>query len=139
MASKELTEKFINGLKNYNLSFDDIGNWAYCGGTSGRHKNYFNLRFPNKEIPSWTNKCVCGHTITENCYITNEERFLVLGNCCIKKFIPASTRTCENQNCRKPHKNRIVNRCNECRIGVCDKCNRGCSEQYKTCASCHFK
>jgi hypothetical protein len=34
------------------------------------------------------------------------------------------------------HKNRKVNRCKTCRIGVCDKCNRACDKRYPTCYYC---
>ena len=37
MPSLELTDKFIKGLKNYNLTYDEIknNNWKYCGGRIG--------------------------------------------------------------------------------------------------------
>jgi len=87
-------------------------------------------------LPEPTDECVCGHHIAENCYITDGERILILGICCIKKFIPKNTRTCEK--CEEPHKNRIVNRCNNCRIGVCDNCSKNCNESYKKCYNCAF-
>lgn len=135
---KQLTEKFILGLKKYNLSLEDIQktNWKYCGGDRGRHLNYYKLMFKDKSKPNHANKCVCGHEIKENCYITNGEQTLVLGNCCIKKFIIKNTRTCEM--CDKPHKNRKVNRCNDCRAGICDDCGKQCNEKYKKCYSCAF-
>ena len=135
----ELTEKFIKGLQNYDLTYDEIknNNWRYCGGSTGRHFNYFKLCFEDQNLPDSTNECVCGHRIKENCYITDEEHILVLGNCCIKKFIPKSSRTCEK--CGEPHKNRVVNRCYDCRIGICDKCNKPCDERYKKCYNCEFK
>jgi hypothetical protein len=134
----ELTNKFINGLKNYDLTYDDIlnNNWKYCGGRNGRHLNYFKLSCKNDNLPDYVNKCVCGHFIEENCFITNGNQILVLGNCCIQKFIPKSSRTCEN--CGEPHKNRIVNRCNYCRIGICDICNKKCNKLYKKCYHCAF-
>lgn len=132
----ELTNKFITGLKNYGLTYDDIknSNWKYCGGSTGRHLNYFKLVFSNYDLPEHTNECVCGHKIIENCYIRDGEQILVLGNCCIKKFIPKSSRTCEK--CETPHKNRVVNRCNNCRKGICDKCDKKCNKSYKTCYNC---
>ncbi len=135
---KHLTEKFISGLKKYNLSLEDIqkSNWKYCGGNKGRHLNYYKMMFKDKSLPKHEDKCVCGHDIKENCYITDGEQTLVLGNCCIKKFIIKNKRTCEI--CDKPHKNRKVNRCNECRVGICDDCNKPCNEKYKRCYSCTF-
>jgi len=115
LPSIELTERFIKGLQNYNLTYDEIvnGNWKYCGGRTGSHLNYFKISCKDDDLPEQVNECVCGHAISENCYITDGESILVLGNCCIKKFIPKSSRTCEN--CEAPHKNRTVNRCNKCR------------------------
>jgi hypothetical protein len=136
--SFSLTNKFIRGLKNYNLTYEEIKNsgWKYCGGNQCRHLNYFRLVFKNDELPDEVDNCVCGHYITENCYITDGIRLLVLGNCCIKKFIPKNTRTCSN--CENPHKNRKVNKCNKCRVGFCDICNKKCNTKYKQCYSCHI-
>ena len=41
-----LTKKFIEGLKKYNLTYNDIVNsgWKYCGGDTGPHKNSFFYR-----------------------------------------------------------------------------------------------
>lgn len=138
IASLELTNKFIKGLENYGLTYDEIknSNWKYCGGRIGRHLNYFKLCCKNDDLPDEVNECVCGHHIDENCYITDGARILVLGNCCIKKFIPKSSRTCED--CGEPHKNRVVNRCNNCRKGVCDECDKKCDESYKKCYNCTF-
>jgi hypothetical protein len=119
MASKkpsiELTKKFIKGLETYGLSYEEIknSNWKYCGGNEGRHLNYYRICYVDKELLEHTDKCVCGHHIEENCYITDGSRFLILGNCCIRKFIEKSSRTCEM--CERPHKNRKVNFCNDCR------------------------
>jgi len=139
MTSQELTHKFIKGLENYGLTYNEIksSNWKYCGGRSGRHLNYFKLCCPNDDLPEYVGECVCGHHIEENCYITDGEQILVLGNCCIKKFIPKSSRTCED--CGEPHKNRVVNRGNNCREGICDECHKECDKSYKKCYSCAFK
>jgi hypothetical protein len=135
----ELTQKFIKGLQNYGLTYDEIkkSNWKYCGGRSGRHLNYFKLCCKDDDLPELVNECVCGHKIEENCYITDGEQLLVLGNCCIKKFISKSSRTCEK--CGDSHKNRVVNRCNNCREGFCDNCGDSCDYMYKKCYKCAFK
>jgi hypothetical protein len=136
IASLELTDKFVKGLKNYNLTYDEIKNnkWKYCGGQLGRHLNYFKLCCKDIDLPKKISECVCGHHIEENCYITDGKQILVLGNCCIKKFIPKSSRTCEK--CGEPHKNRVVNKCNDCRLGICDKCNKKCDYSYNKCYNC---
>lgn len=138
MASISLTNRFIEGLKKYNLTYDEIkkNNWRYCGGEKERHFRYFELFFGHRNLPERTDECVCGHHIKENCYITDGEYVLILGNCCIKKF-GINLRRCDK--CNEPHKNRTVNRCNKCRVGCCDKCGKNCKEQYKTCYNCHLK
>ena len=162
-----ISKQFINGLKEYNLTKDELINWKYCGGNEGSHYNYFKLSCPNDDMPEYTTECVCKHVIRENCYITNGEEILVLGNCCIKRFIPKSGRTCElcdepHKNrivnrcnackikrvipksgktcelCNNPHQNRIVDRCNACRIGRCDECSKKCNPDYKLCYQCYF-
>ena len=84
------------------------------------------VTFPDKVL-----KCMCDHPIVENCYISKDfdiNTLLIIGNCCIKKFIKASSRTCEN--CNAPHKNRSLNYCNNCK----DYIKRGFT---KKCVSCH--
>jgi hypothetical protein len=139
IPSLELTNKFIKGLENYGLTYEEIKNseWKYCGGRTGRHFKYFELCCKDDDLPEHVNECVCGHHIRENCYITDGEQILILGNCCIKKFIPKSSRTCED--CGNPHKNRKVNKCNNCRIGTCERCGKECDYSYKNCYSCAFK
>lgn len=147
-ADLELTNHFINGLKRIDLCFEDMNNYKYCGGDSDEHLNYWNLT--NKDgikQPPRTQYCVCGHNIEQNCYIKLKEKglkssstgkelpsILVLGNYCIEKFCPNSGRTCEQ--CGKSHKNRKVDRCNDCRIGICDECGGKCTEKYKVCYKC---
>jgi hypothetical protein len=53
-ASVELTKKFIKGLQNYNLSYEDIkkNNWVYCGGNKpGSRLRYFKLFFGHTDTP----------------------------------------------------------------------------------------
>ena len=136
MASVDLTAKFIKGLENYSITYDEIknSNWKYCGGRTGSHLKYFKLCCKDDDLPDAVDECVCGHRIQQNCYITDGERILVLGNCCIKKFIPKSSRTCED--CGNPHKNRKVNKCNKCRGGTCEICGAKCNEEYWKCIGC---
>ena len=94
--------------------------------------------------PEYYTKCICGQTIKYNCYIIDEDfsHLLVIGNCCIKKFIPIKTRTCEN--CGNPHKNRTDNYCNSCRSTLgkkrkmsCDKCGENHrNKKINRCESC---
>ena len=137
--SETLSDLFIQGLKKYYISYEDIvaGKWKYCGGNpEQRHVNYWKIVFGDKEFPKHEDECICGHFIVNNCYITDGEKILVLGNCCVKKFIPQKTRTCEK--CGAEHKNRKINRCKSCRKGLCDKCSNPCSAKYPLCQACKF-
>lgn len=110
--------------------------WKYCGGISyldkdgeiknNSHTNYFpffkKLQHLVPRPP--LEKCLCNQKIEQNCFITNseEDRLLVVGSCCIKRFVVNCSRTCGY--CLKPHRNRTNNLCNECREygGFCYKC-----------------
>ena len=137
-----ITDKFIKGLKKYNVTIEEItnGSWKYVGGDTGRHLNYFKRVFPNKELHENKKKCICDHVIKENCYIYNKHSgiILVLGNCCIKRFLPKNraSRTCEM--CNETHRNRTVNRCNKCRKGFCDECSCVIQTKYRKCYKCAF-
>lgn len=83
-----------------------------AGGNRNRHLKYFKLAFPDKKLPDYCSRCICSHEISENCYITNGNDFIVCGNCCIKKYIDSSGRTCEK--CGKNHQRRNINICFKC-------------------------
>ena len=111
----DLTQKVINGiLEKHNLTPDDLINYKYCGGNSSNHYNYFLLYFgKNKEFPIVETKCVCKTPIKQNCYITNDIDIIVIGNCCIKKFVKNCKRTCNE--CGEFHQNNKINKCNNCK------------------------
>lgn len=160
---------FMNLCKNLEqmgLSYDEVKkNYRYSGGRGNddtnsehefasetRHSRYFNQCFPNGERPQHVEICLCEHPIVENCYISKNfeiDTILILGNCCIKTFIDASSRTCEI--CYASHKNRKTNYCNECKIiykkckhcnkninGKAEYCNYECfsEKNYKKCIKC---
>ena len=116
----ELSERFKRGLENYDLTLQEIieSGWKYCGGDYDSHKNYWILLFgENEPLLHHEDECVCGHSITNNAYICNraETEFLVLGSCCIKRFIDKGCRrTCSR--CGTPHQNRRDNYCKKCRV-----------------------
>jgi hypothetical protein len=60
----------------------------------------------------------------------------VIGSECINKFLE-KRRTCSK--CGEEHRNRIVNRCNDCRWGMCDYCDRTIDPKYRVCYNCKFK
>ena len=162
----DLSERFLKGLLSYGLTYEDIieSGWKYAGGDRGRHLNYYNLMFNGYEKIPYEGRCICGHPIKENCYITdaNQESYIVLGNCCIKRFIPKSCRTCDIcegphknrkinrcNNCRNKygdrtcdickggHRNKYVNKCNQCRLGHCDVCHKKIQTCYRKCYNCY--
>lgn len=132
----KFSKQFADGLREHGLNYETARDtFRYVGGNkTPRHQNYFKLVYKNNNYPPIASHCICSHPITENCYITNGDRILILGNCCIKRFIPKATRTCEV--CGDAHKNRIVNRCHKCRFGRCDICNKSCGEYYTKCYGC---
>ncbi len=110
-------KRFDEGLKKkYNLTSKEIreSGYRYAGGDrQTRHKNY--LKLTKIDPPGHETNCVCGHPIIENCYIYSDRRtdIIVLGNCCINKFVPHGLlRTCDT--CGEVHKNRKRNTCNDC-------------------------
>ena len=117
LSSKAVTDRFIEGLVKHDLTLEEIqsGDWRYCGGDKGHRRKYFHLSQPGREHPEREVECACGHEIKENCYITNGDRVIVLGNVCVKRFLPENLagRNCSVCGCR--HKNRKVNKCNDCR------------------------
>jgi len=158
----ELSIRFINGLKNYDIELNEIqNNFKYCGGNRGSHLNYFKLSCPTDDMPELIDECICGQKIKENCFITDGDRLVVLGNCCIKRFCNKSNRSCEvcnethkntKQNrcnnckiiekkttkkicikCGVKHLNRVVNKCNKCRNNCCDVCEKYCNNLFKNC------
>ena len=117
-------------------------NWEYAGGDTGRHARYFAIKFAGTLTtpPPYNTECICTHDIVENCYLQcrlNRDLLLVVGNCCIKKFLPKELqgRTCAI--CGKPHRNRRDNFCNECRAKgprPCADCGNWAVETF--CEAC---
>jgi hypothetical protein len=139
----DLTERFIRGLENYDLTADEIKNWTYVGGghTTNRelHKildQKFKVNFPTSDPIELEDTCVCGHPIQQNAFISDGERILVLGSCCVKRFLTTGTKkTCRK--CKKPYRGCYLE-CKSCRPynnpdKVCKRC--GCVYQYK-CRGC---
>lgn len=115
----ELGDKAIRKISGkLNVTETEIvENYVYCGSDSDT--DYFNLFFDmNPPIqPDHKSECICEHKIQNNCYITDKRNkrnsIIVVGNCCMKRFLPYSGRTCSV--CSSAHKNRKDNYCNDCR------------------------
>lgn len=141
MSKLKLSDRFKNGLKQYNLTIDDLNdNYMYCGGNHQQYRiNRFKKIFKNNQpFPPWKNHCVCGQKLrVANCYICNLKgdynSIIIIGSCCIDEFVDKSQR-CED--CGEHHKNIKVNRCNDCREFKCDTCNYPLEEKY--CLNCKY-
>ena len=136
-------KRFIKNLKDdYDMDLDALKSWRYGGGNSKSHLNYFKLLFKD-DLPAWTSRCVCGKEIVENCYIYKETedeiQFLILGNECIKKFLPEDKigRRCEI--CNAKHRRRKSNKCKDCQVGFCVDCDCEIDDCYTRCRKCYFK
>jgi len=139
-TSVKLRKQFTDGIfEKHGITAEEVKtNWKYCGGADGCHLNYFNLH-DGLEHPPIEDKCVCGVIIEHQCYIKHKysNRLITIGSCCIKRFCDTSGRSCEK--CNAPHRNRVVNRCNDCRFGVCDDCGDDCNSSYSRCGLCNYK
>ena len=124
---------FCDGLDSLGLTYAEVKrDYKYSGGTKGRHKNYFDLCFPTETRPRRRRHCLCNHPIDENCYLSKDfdiDTLIIVGNCCIKKFIDKSSRTCTH--CEAPHKNSSLNYCNDCKEYI----KRGYTEKCLSCNS----
>ena len=155
MDNSQWKHRFVIGLREFGLTFEEVKqNWKYAGGNKGRHYNYWILLYgEDKKMPPHEDECICKHKIKENCYITDSKEFLVVGNCCIKRFMIHNGRTCEE--CNQPHKTRSSNVCNGCREKhkreyyqelqrvaeqvetCCVSCSRKIDRKYTRCFQCY--
>jgi len=109
-----LSKRFLTGLNKYELNYEDIkNNWYYIGGESGQHLNYFKRNYKNDILPDHNGNCICGHKIKNNCFISDGEFVLSIGESCINKFIPKNEKICST--CGIRHRNRKDNNCVKCR------------------------
>jgi len=133
-------KRFCEALEELGLTYEEIkrdykysgGNLDFADDAENEHSRYFDLVFPRDPFPERVLKCLCDHPIKNNCYISkdfNIDTLLIIGNCCIKRFQLTSARTCEN--CNAPHKNRIMNYCNDCKEYI----KRGFTEKCVGCKS----
>jgi len=134
--SRTLSARFKKGLDDEGIPLKDIdnGTWKYAGGDSNEHLRYFHQCRFKIRAPLHKEWCICGQEIKENCYITDLNRFVIIGNCCIKKFLAKSGRTCEL--CGEPHRHRIGNLCKACRVGRCWTCTKPIDRKYTSCWTC---
>lgn len=151
---------FRNLMSDYGISYEDVmTHFVYAGGNPPpsdssdqvRHYNYHKMAFPKAPSINDVDHCVCSHPIVNNCFIYDTRKqqhernaYINVGNCCIKRFMKHSGRTCVL--CKEPHHNRKNNLCNNCRTlgyDICEECGEpnvcknlceGCIKQR--CKSC---
>ena len=128
---------FANLFNDYNISEKEfIDTFTYGGGAEKSHLKYYRLRFGLRPLPESKKRCVCGHIIRDNCYMTNCHMFVVLGNCCIKRYCGDSgRRTCCI--CKCPHRNSKNNYCKDCRLTYLCKCGKTKKQNYLHCYNCY--
>lgn len=117
----DLYHRFVSAIRDLSQNPDKWQEeWRYAGGDYDHHLGYYKLKFGDVNTPAKSDRCICDHDIRRNNYLENKitQKLIVVGSCCIGKFIPKdkSGRTCAI--CREPHKNRKDNYCNDCRGGI---------------------
>lgn len=121
---KENKEKFIK--EKFEISQKDKGSKTHKKLLEGflkigyTEEDITKMKSTNTSCTFESGECICGHFIKEHCYIiTHKNQILALGNCCIEKFITKDKKLCDI--CEKPHKNRITNKCKECKKEILDE------------------
>ncbi len=108
--------------------FEFLGSPYICSSTQKRHIKQWKsccIKEPSLKFncPAQISICPCGQDIQENCLIRHKptQRLFLVGNICVKRFQVSQSTTC--QQCGQPHRNRVVDLCNNCRP-YCDCCRR---------------
>lgn len=135
----------IANLKDMGLTLSEIYNWEYCGGSGivgsphEKHLMMYMATHPNFVKPEKTSTCICNHPIVENCYITDGDRVLTFGNCCIKRFVKSGP-CLRCTRCSAVIKRAIkIALCNDCKkYRVCKSCNVEFADSSKSirCPDC---
>jgi len=82
---------FGNFNEQFNADKSDVETWSYYGRrkTNKNDGNIF-IEILGLPVPEYTNSCMCNHFILENCIVSNGKDVAVVGNCCVKRFMPIS-------------------------------------------------
>ena len=131
-AERKISTKFLNGLwRHEGLKHDDLNDWQYGGGDYREYDGYkAHAEFKRQFIlacpwPEYKTSCVCDTVIIYNHFVANRarDRVIVVGKCCIDKFLGPNRKRCEV--CYNPHRKRGRNLCDACikKHGVCSDCH----------------
>ena len=107
-----LSKRFKSGLEKLGLSEEDVReNYQYVGGETGEHLQFFKACYPDRPLPTHQDVCICGHRCSMNCFISNGETFLSVGESCASKWLPQ--KVCKD--CGSKTRNRKDMLCSKCR------------------------
>jgi hypothetical protein len=138
---------FLKGLYSHNILFKVFyEEMRYFGGDyptdpesdtdyTDAHEKYFQKLCDDNDIhdcdeyrPNHSPHCVCRMPIVQQCYVvfrgdefSHSKPKLVLGNCCVERYIKVENRRKECFLCEKIHENRKSSYCEDCRK-KCSKC-----------------
>lgn len=108
---------FVLGLSKFGVTYDELGTkYKYIGGTDdvGRRRLISDGYDPSSF--DVLNECVCGHFIVQNCYMANKNGdYLIIGSCCIKRYVDRDAMKLKCKNCGKVHRNWKKMLCNDCK------------------------
>jgi len=114
MEDDNISKRFISGLAKLDLTMEDIKNdWYYMGGEQGQHLKNFKKINKHLNLPPHGDRCICGHRIKNNCFITNGTDIHAVGTACALRFVPKLDRICDD--CGAKHRNRKDCKCKTCR------------------------
>ena len=97
IIAKELRYRYLdrveNALNERGMTFTDLNNYLKVGSSNfGKADSVFKSYFGNDaKIPIHQNRCLCGHEITQQCYLCPEgskniDDIIAVGNNCINKW-----------------------------------------------------
>ncbi len=137
--------RFRNGMRNLGITPEeqaDKSNFQYYGGDYLSYdadfvciQNQSTVPIPR---PKKTFRCVCGQKIEKNAYVKYRDMIIVLGSCCINRYMPdVSCRRCVE--CGERNRRRVINRCTTCSETMCDRCNGPkTNARMRLCDSCRL-
>ena len=113
----ELSSRFKKGLIKNNITEEELQNdYYYIGGDFAYHLIYYHKNNINEPLPkNPSNRCICGHKLRNNIYISNGDKILSLGSSCYSKFITRDKEPKVCKSCGVKHRNRKDNLCMKCR------------------------
>lgn len=135
LYSFTMSKKFLDGLKRLGFTYEEfIDNWKYCGGDFDGHLIVYRALYPEWNICPHSSYCICGHFLKNNCFVTDGESFLIIGSCCINRFLPRLKCSI----CKCHLKNSTYSECDSCREFNRCPCGKSIEKIYKKCYSCNL-